>query len=265
MLRSAFLLGLATTAALAIDIHVSPGGPIASLAAARDAVRKARLASPGEARVIVAAGTYALTEAVVFEPQDSGVSYEAAPGARPIFTGGRKITGWNAESGVWKVKVDPSWRFDALWINGRRATRARSPDSGFIQATGQPLQPLPGVEPTGEPALTLLQVEPEATQALEALSPAELREVNVIVHFSWDVQRYRLATVRAADGTLQFTAGSHRAFFSLEPYHNVVIENFRAALNAPGEWFLALDGTLSYFPRPGEKLETIDAWAPVAT
>jgi len=109
-----------------------------------------------------------------------------------------------------------------------------------------------------------LQLEPEAVQPLAALSPEELREVNVVVHFSWDEQRHRVAGVRAQDGTLQFTAGLSRTFFSLEPYHNVVLENYRAALDAPGEWFLALDGTLSYLPRPGEKIESLDAWAPVA-
>ena len=36
----------------------------------------------------------------------------------------------------------------------------------------------------------------------------------------------------------------------------------RAALDAPGEWFLARDGTLSYIPRKGETVA--DVWAPVA-
>ena len=90
-------LVLCTTLAHALTIEVAPGGAVNSLAAARDAVRAARAKDDkSEMRVVVAAGTYALTEPVVFEPQDSGVTYEAAPGAQPVFAGGKKITDWHA-------------------------------------------------------------------------------------------------------------------------------------------------------------------------
>jgi len=266
MLRLFFAFFIFAGLTRAIEIHVSPDGPIPSLAAARDAVRQARAnGDPSEARIVIATGTYTLREPVVFEPGDSRATYEAAAGARPLFTGGAKIAGWKAEGGVWKTQLDPAWRFEALWINGKRATRARMPNAGFVQAIGQPLQPLPGVVSKGEPNRTMLQIEPHAVQGLDALTPEELREVNVIVHFSWDEQRHRVAGVRTEDGTLQFTAGSKRTFFSLEPFHHVFVENFPAALDAPGEWFLALDGTLTYLPRPGETLETLDAWAPATT
>ena len=65
-------------------------------------------------------------------------------------------------------------------------------------------------------------------------------------------------------GTLQFTGGV-REFFSLAPFHNMQLENFRAALDAPGEWFLARDGTLSYLPAPRrDSSDKAEAWAPVA-
>ncbi len=265
MFRALLFLLTAASTAVAIEISVSSAGPITSLAVARDAVRQARAGGDqSAARVVVADGIYALTEPVVFEPQDSGLSFEAAPGAKPVITGGRKIAGWREEGGLWVANVDPAWRFEALWINGERATRARTPNKGFVQATGQPTELLPGVTSKGEANHVMLAVEPEATQPLEALSETELHEVNVNVRFSWDMQRHRVAGVRASDGTLQFTAGLHRAFFSLEPYHNVRLENFRAALDAPGEWFRALDGTVFYMPLPGQKLAGLDAWAPVA-
>lgn len=259
-----FLLALTSTA-LALEIRVSPDGPITSLQAARDAIRAARTAGDAsDATVLIASGTYAITEPLVLGPGDSRVSFRAEPGAKAAITGGRAITGWREEGGLWVAKVDPAWRFEALWIDGERATRARTPNRGFIQATGQPTELLPGVKSKGEANRVLLAIEPAAAQPLGALSEAELREVNVNVRFSWDVQRHRLAGVRVADGTLQFTAGLHRAFFSLEPYHNVRLENFRAALDEPGEWFRALDGTVFYQPQPGQKLDSLDAWAPVA-
>jgi len=66
-------------------------GPVASLAGARDALRKLRAAksAEGAVRVLVAAGRYSMTEPLTLQSQDGGtkdapVTYEAAPGARPV-------------------------------------------------------------------------------------------------------------------------------------------------------------------------------------
>ncbi|MDR3400937.1 MAG: right-handed parallel beta-helix repeat-containing protein [Chthoniobacter sp.] len=258
------LAGLAT--AHAVTLELKPGTAIPDLAAARDAARQAHAANAKEPITVqVAEGTYPITEPIVFEPQDSGVTYEAAPGAKPVFTGGKKITGWKVGAdGVWTTQVGPGTSFEVLWVNGRRATRARTPKGDYIQATGQPLTGLPGIPLNGSPQQTMLQIAPKDAEILRGLSAEELHDVNVVVLHSWNETRHRIAGVRFEDGTLQFTGGV-RNFFSLEPFHRLYFENLRAALTDPGDWFLARNGTLSYKPRVGEKPETADAWAPVAT
>ncbi len=250
--------------AQALTVRVSEDGregAVSSLAAARDAVRAARAAGDtSEVRVIFTAGTYAITEPVIFEPRDSGVSYEAEAGAKVILSGGKKIEG-AMKDGMWTAKVDPAWRFEGLWVNGQRAQRARTPNEGFIQGMGQPQKPPGDAKPTGEAGKTLLSIEPQYAKDLAALSPEEKREVNVLVYFTWDMHRHRLENA-ALDGTLQFTGPLQRAFFSLAPFQSMRLENYRAALDAPGEWFLAHDGTLSYLPRKGETVT--DVRAPVA-
>jgi hypothetical protein len=93
-----------------VVVHVAPTGddagdgsrakPVASLIGARDAVRRLRAAGKaGPVRVVVADGTYRVAEPLVLTPEDGGsaeapVRYEAAPGAKPVFSGGRKITGF---------------------------------------------------------------------------------------------------------------------------------------------------------------------------
>ena len=83
---------------MAADVTVSPGGPIASLQQAVEAVRKIeKLDKP----IVVEfqGGVYPMTEPVVFKSEDSGtekapVVYRAAQGQDVVFSGGRKITGW---------------------------------------------------------------------------------------------------------------------------------------------------------------------------
>ena len=130
---------LAAAAAQSATIDIKPDSPIASLAQGRDAARKLREAGEaGPIVVRVAEGAYPITEPVIFEPRDSNVSYEAVPGAKPVFVGGRKLTGFKAGAdGVWTIKVpevaEGRGYFEALWVNGRRAVRARTPNEGYFQ------------------------------------------------------------------------------------------------------------------------------------
>jgi len=138
-------------------IHVSPGGDdhwsgtlarpnaartdglLATLEGAHDRVRTLRHEQKipaGPIPVVIAAGTYPLSGPVVFEPADGGtaaalVIYQAEPGTRPIFDGGRAITGFSRRpDGLWTAKVPDvaagRWTFEQLFVNGRRATRAHA-------------------------------------------------------------------------------------------------------------------------------------------
>lgn len=79
-------------------------GPLATLAAARDRIRKLRDAGElpiGGAVVRVQAGTYELRESLRFEAQDSGkpdapIVYEAAEKQHVRLLGGRRVTKWTA-------------------------------------------------------------------------------------------------------------------------------------------------------------------------
>ena len=118
-------------------------GPLASLIGARDAIRRLRsegMAS-GPVLVLVADGIYSFAQPLIFAPKDSGtkkcpVIYEAARGAHPVFVGARRITGFQpGKDGIWTVDVpgvrSGRWYFEQLYVNGRRATRARSPNKSY--------------------------------------------------------------------------------------------------------------------------------------
>lgn len=116
-------------------------GPFASVTRARDAVRQWKAGKgglPGPVTVRIRGGTYHLTETITFTPEDSGtqscpISYEAFPNERPIFCGGRPITGWQPYQGrilVARLPEAPtgSWQFRSLFADGRRQIRARYPN-----------------------------------------------------------------------------------------------------------------------------------------
>ena len=98
---TAILIGCASIS-FAADIQLSPSGPIATPQAARDAAR----AAVKPVRIVIAEGVYSLTDAITLGPEDSQVTWEAAAGVKPVFSGGRAVTGWKkVEGGLWKAAL----------------------------------------------------------------------------------------------------------------------------------------------------------------
>ena len=251
-------------------------GPLASLAGARDTIRrlKERGLRDAPVRVQFATGTYALTAPVEFLSQDSGteagpIIYEAAPGAKPLFTGGRAITGWKrGPNGVWTASVPEvkagRWYFEQLWVNGERATRARIAQPVLLlhgEKVGQGIDPLTGKE--ADLSSRAIVGRAQDLAPVFRVASNRLSDVTAVVYHSWEISRHRVAGADKQAGMLITSGGAPWAFFQWGGPTRYHLENFREALDAPGEWFLDRDGTLSYMPRPGEDMTKAQVVAPV--
>ena len=125
------------------EIWVSPDGndagpgsqerPFSSLERARDAVRQlvhAGLREP--VTVCLRGGIYRRNRPLELGTEDSGspefpITWTAVPGELPIISGGQPIAGWrDAGDGVWEAPTNVC--FNELFVNGRRAMRARWPN-----------------------------------------------------------------------------------------------------------------------------------------
>ena len=289
------VLSLSTVEAKTFTVYVAPDGndahtgqfptfdkgkddgPLASLDAARLQLRKLRTDRVLDAKdtltVEFADGEYRLEQPVVFGPEDSAgagasVTYTAAKGAKPVFFGGRRLPPFTVgPDGVWRARVDPAFRFEQLYVNGRRAVRARSPNALYYYM--QAPEPY-GVDPLTGKIADLSRRSFFAAEAdvapLAGQSREELSNVVVTVYHSWEVSHARVQAVDADTGRVIVTGSSPWKFFNwgtyLPRYH---IENFKEALDAPGEWYLDPSGELSYLPLPGEKPGKTEAVAPVTT
>jgi len=276
---------VALSAADTIEVHVAPTGddagdgsrakPVASLMGARDAVRRLRAAGrTGPVRVVVADGTYRVAEPLVLKPDDGGsaeapVRYEAAPGAKPVLSGGRKITGFKpVREGVWAAHVPEvaagQWYFEQLWAGGRRARRAMEPDTGqfFFDKVDETDLGRGRFRQT-------VTVSPQAMSLLTPLSPAQRADVKLKVFHSWNNTHRFISAIDA--GSRGFSCEGPKALRPYSLWKDLAwgskgyfhLENFLSALDEPGEWFLARDGKLYYKPRPGEDPASMEFVAPV--
>ena len=247
-------------------------GPLATFGGARDRLRQLRLIAriPEPIHVVIADGTYTLAEPFVLGPQDSGtgqlpVSYEAAPGARPVFTGGHVISGFNrGPDGLWQTRIadvaNGQWYFEQLFVNGRRAVRARTPNKwyNYMDKTVE----APVEDQRGKYRRTTT-VRGDCLEPMRSLSKEELRDVTLVAYHKWCISR-RFLTEIDGDANTIVTIGEQLKSYSGWPKNTrFQLENFRAALDTPGEWFLSRDGVLSYMPLPGEDMSKARVVAPV--
>jgi parallel beta-helix repeat protein len=266
------------------ELVVSPNGrddgpgnrehPFATVARAKSAVRE-RIAAglQGNVTVLLRAGGFELDEPLVFGPEDSGterhsITYAAFPGERPVLSGGRKLTGWKrGEGNLWTLEVPGAKSgkgiLRQLFVNGRRATRARTPN----------LEHPPGVW-----TLTNVHLKTDPKSFALGLAPGLLKEygnisdVEVVVLSNWEILRKRLARVDAAEARAILAPPYpdlpdwYRDYLLPRTGMACYFENALEMLDQPGEWYLdRKTGILSYWPREGEDMtraETVVSFIP---
>jgi hypothetical protein len=244
-------------------------GPVATLERARDILRSDGHAGTDPSRVIVADGLYPLARPFSLNDQDSGVTYEAAPGARPVFSGGKVITGFEpGDDGVWRVQIpevaNGSWHFEQLFVNGRRATRARTPNKFYhyiVDIHEESLQAGSGDRPAK--ARQTVTTSPETIKPLLGLSERQLHDVQMVVYHNWDNTTRFIESIDQEKSAILTSGEGMKSWNPWQKGDRFHLENFRAALDAPGEWFLSRDGWLYYMPREGEDMHTAEVVAPI--
>jgi hypothetical protein len=249
----ALLLTMASVAGM--DLYISPAGsdaasgmidaPFASLPAALRAARKRPAGEP--CTIWLRAGTYELAEPVVLTPEDSGLAIAAYRRERPVLSGGRRISGWKSVGGVWETEVK-DWYFRSLFVNGRRAVPARTPNVGsFFRMQGERLSDKPV----------------QFKFARGDIQPHWLEEPDsTVVGFEkWTDFRQHIRALGTNDNVVRLSGNA--AAHTRESGARYFVENTADSLDAAGEWRLdRATGILRYRPLPGEHISEAEVTAP---
>jgi hypothetical protein len=247
----------------AVTLYVAPqaaaggNGTAAHPYATLDAARIAARSFPSrDVNVLLENGTYQLTHTFSLGAADSGsaqhqITYEAAPGAHPVVSGGQQVTGWTLSdpaNGIYKAHVGDV-DFRELWVDGQLETRARTEGEGMSgwtkTATGYT---------TTDTALA---------------SYKNLQDVEVVSRWGWMEYRCRIDSVTPG------SSGTDTVTMVQPCWHNANlhegqeiqtpswIENAYELLDQPGEWYLDRStGDVYYKPQPGQSLATAAVTVP---
>ncbi len=267
-------------------IYVSPKGKDSNsgtvdepLATLNSAINKSRLSrgsrqAKDPCEIIVMPGTYFMLQPLEIRSEDSGTPYvplviKAEGVERPVFAGGVIIDGFEKVSeNLWRAFIPQvAWYdsyFEQLYVNGRRAVRAQTPNDGFYfikSVTETVLEKGEGRAP--EFAVQKIGIDPSDAGCFRSFTETDYRDALVTFYHNWDNTRKRVAYFNNAESSIYTVGGGMKPWNSLNEKTRYKIENYKSALDAPGEWFLERSGYLWYIPLPGEDPEKCEIIAPI--
>lgn len=226
--------------------------PFATIERARDAVREINVPMTADIVVILAGGTYSVSEPVVFDHRDSGrgghkVVYRAARGEKPVLSGAKAIEGWEpAEDGIWKASTDlPDFR--QLYVDGKRAVRARGEAPANIE---------------------LYAKDGYTTTAVEMADWKNVADIEFCYYVVWCHTRCKVQSIRR-EGDIAIIAMLQPHFTNAREKEGVqvslpdYIENALELLDEPGEWYFDRRAkTVYYKPLPDQDMTKVRCVAP---
>lgn len=259
-------------------IYVSPAGtdtnpgtadkPLATLTAARDRARELRktmnLNEPLE--IIAAGGEYFMMQPLTLTTDDSGTQvsplvFKAEPGTKAVFRGGIQVSGFEKVSDtLWRAFIPQvayyDTYFEQLYVNGRRAIRARSPNNGFFRVrnvTETVIEKGEGRSP--ELAVQKVALDSLDKTGFDTFSKQDFQDALIIFYHNWDNTRKRVTGFSKETSSVYLAGEGMKPWNPINGKSRYLIENFKGVLDARGEWFLDRSGYLYYIPLEGEKIE----------
>ncbi len=242
--------------------YVSPNGrddnpgtesrPFQTIGKARDNVRAINRNMTHDIVVYLRGGAHHQDQAIVFDQRDSGsnghyIVYKNYSGEMPVVSGGQRITGWQLDASKrWKARTNVD-NFRQLYVNGRRAVRARG-------------GALPGAEFYGNRAFKTTDVS-----MAQWINPGD---IELVFDIQWERNICKVAGITPAP--------SGAILNMLEPYFTIArlkegmqiglpthIENALELLDEPGEWYFnKATRWLYYMPQESEILDRTEVIAP---
>lgn len=271
---------------LSQKFYLSPSGdddnpgtiekPLASPGAAVILAREWRKDNPQDqpVEIIALSGEYYLFSPLLLTEEDSGTPaspliFTSESGGRSIFRGAVRISGFErVNETMWRAFIPQVAYYDAyfeqLYVNDRRAVRARSPNEGFfniIKVEETVVEEGTGRSP--EVAVQKIFINASDGAGIDKLTDKDREDALIVFYHKWDNTRKRILHYNSNESAVFIAGGGMKPWNQIDARSRWLAENYFAALDSPGEWYLDRSGYLYYIPLPGETPENTVFHAPI--
>ncbi len=245
-IRNILIFSFINFSSFATDFYISPNGndinpgtkekPFATLERAKIAVQNSiKKNGDSDYTIYIADGFYEIENPVVFKSgyfgENSKVQVKALKGASPVISGGVVLKDWQKnDAGFWVAELPEkeNWNPRELFINDKRATRARYPNTGYLR-----------VKMVGDDRRTNFQFNKGDFPIPENVNGVEL----ILLH-DWSISRIAVLNIDPRENRLTAVdsiGAKSPAFFNLDHWEKnprYFLENAIEFLDNDYEWFL---------------------------
>jgi hypothetical protein len=226
-------------------------------------------------------GAYRLTAPLQLDARDSGtnghtVQWTAAPGAKPVFSGGTQLTGWKLSDpgkGIWSAPAPAGLQTRQLYVDGLRAQRAGGPLPVHLKATATGYTAdsdamaawrNPGdleFVYTGGAGYWSLKTGGEGAWTEPRCPVAGISGATItMAQPCWDNSTKRISRTDGSGRDYNLVHTGNLGNGATPAY----VDNAYELLDQPGEWYLDRSADRVYYlPRAGENLRRADVEVPV--
>lgn len=193
-------------------------------------------------------GFYYITHSIVIKDCRHPIELLGTKNKTTVISGSAKIEGWKQlKNGLWKCKIPNKYIGgylpDHLFVNGKRAQRSRTPNTGVYYVN----------EVMQKESIYGVSLKKEDIESIPFIAK---NEKPILTFFrKWTSSKRFLSNVSIPNGTLLFEGKKFPSENILVSGNGVVIENTIGAIDSPGEWCADGEGNIYYLPKEGERVE----------
>lgn len=219
--------------------------------------------------VRVASGDYYLNRPfAVDRPSSRPIVIQSVGLEKPKLIGGVKIEGWQKHGDkLYRAYIPEVSRlgfiFEQFYVNGQRATLARTPNVDWNYVKGSKEQSFVKGIRSAKYATQQILLNPADLQSLREVSAENISGVKIRFYHKWDNTQKRIEYLDVDSGFVYIKGKGMQPWNPIGKGARYIMYNYKEALDTPGEWYLdRKEGYIYYMPRENEKMNDAVCFAP---
>lgn len=219
--------------------------------------------------VEVGSGDYFMTRPLqISRPNSRPIVIRATDPLKARMLGGVEVSGWeHFKDGIYRSFIPEvvqfGFDFEQFYVDGKRATPARTPNSEWYFIKGhKEISHVAGGRLAAY-ATQALTIDSLAALHLSQLDDQQRSQARFRFYHKWDITQKKADYIEADSSRIYFSGTGMKPWNPVTAGSRYVISGYMSALDSVGEWYLDRDaGYVYYKPLDGEDLSTAFCVAP---